>query len=208
MSKPNVFVVDDDVDVRESLCALLGSAGFSVTQFDSASAFLSGYKNEAACCLVTDIRMPGMDGLTLQAELARRDAKLPVIIMTGHGDVPLAVSAMKAGAIDFLEKPFDDKRLISSVQKALEVGERNQVDRVRISAAEESLAALTERERDVLLLLVAGFANKVVAHKLDISPRTVEVHRGHIMDKTKARNLADLVRMSLAAGLKIPDADS
>jgi two-component system, LuxR family, response regulator FixJ len=205
MSKPSVFVVDDDVDVRESLCALLESAGFGVAQFDSANAFLASYKNEAGCCLVTDIRMPGMDGLALQSELARRDAKLPVIIMTGHGDVPLAVRAMKAGAIDFLEKPFDDERLMASVQRALEIGKRNQVDQARVSAAEESLGVLTERERDVLLLLVAGHANKVVAYKLGISPRTVEVHRGHIMDKTKARNLADLVRIVLAARLKIPE---
>jgi two-component system, LuxR family, response regulator FixJ len=205
MTKTNVFVVDDDADVRDSLSALLESAGFVVAQFESANAFLAGYKNESGCCLVTDIRMPGMDGLALQAELVRREAKLPVIIMTGHGDVPLAVRAMKAGAIDFLEKPFDDERLIASVQKALEVGERTEAGQAKISAAEESLRDLTERERDVLLLLVAGHPNKVVAHKLDISPRTVEVHRGHIMDKTKARNLADLVRIALAAGLKLSD---
>lgn len=206
MTKPNIFVVDDDADVRDSLSALLESAGFTVALFDSANAFLAGYKNESGCCLVTDIRMPGMDGLALQAELVRRAARLPVIIMTGHGDVPLAVRAMKAGAIDFLEKPFDDERLISSVRKALEVGTKVDENSAKVSAANESLASLTDRERDVLLLLVAGHANKIVAHKLDISPRTVEVHRGHIMDKTKARNLADLVRIALAAGLKLPDA--
>ncbi|MBY0511463.1 MAG: response regulator [Rhodospirillaceae bacterium] len=205
MAKPNVFIVDDDMDVRDSLSALLESAGFVVTPFESANAFLAGYKNETGCCLVTDIRMPGMDGLALQAELGRREIKLPIIIMTGHGDVPLAVRAMKAGAIDFLEKPFDDQRLIASVQKALEVGEITQADRARAAAAEESLGDLTDRERDVLLLLVAGHSNKVVAHKLNISPRTVEVHRGHIMDKTKARNLAGLVRIALAAGLKFPE---
>jgi two-component system response regulator FixJ len=204
---PNVFVVDDDVDVRQSLCALLESAGFVVTDYASASDFLNAYKNVPGCCLVADIRMPGMDGLTLQEELRAREAPIPVVIMTGHGDVPLAVRAMKAGAIDFLEKPFDDERLLGSVKMALDIGGKTDANHAITSLAMESLASLTDRERDVLLLLVAGHPNKVVAHKLEISPRTVEVHRGRVMEKTKARNLADLVRITLAAGLKLPGGD-
>lgn len=208
MPNTTVFIVDDDADVRDSLCALLDSAGFSVTQFDSASAFLAAYDNQGSCCLVTDIRMPGMDGLALQEELIARGAQIPVVIMTGHADVPLAVRAMKAGAVDFLEKPFDDDRLIACVKKALEISEKERAGHSKAAAAAESLALLTDRERDVLLLLVAGHANKVVAHKLDISPRTVEVHRGRLMEKTKARNLADLVRLALAAGLNPDVADA
>lgn len=207
MCKPCVFIVDDDADVRDSLSALLESAGFSVVLFEAAAGFLSAYKGGSDCCLVTDIRMPGMDGIALQDELASRGVQIPVIVMTGHGDVPLAVRAMKAGAIDFLEKPFDDERLIASVHAALEIGQKQYADGVRAAGAQDSIATLTERERDVFLLLVAGHPNKVVAHKLDISPRTVEVHRGHIMDKTKARNLADLVRIALAAGLSVTESD-
>jgi two-component system response regulator FixJ len=207
MSNARVFVVDDDADVRDSLYALLESAGFAVEPFENAVAFLNSYKNEVDCCLVTDIRMPGMDGLALQEELVARGATMPVIVMTGHGDVPLAVRAMQAGVTDFLEKPFDDERLISSVRKALELGQRQQADATKAAAARDCIAALTDRERDVLTLLVAGHANKVVAHKLNISQRTVEVHRGHIMDKTKARNLADLVRIALTAGLPLADPD-
>ena len=205
MPNAAVYIVDDDADVRDSLCALLDSAGFVVTQFDSADAFLAAYDEQPVCCLVTDIRMPGMDGLALQEKLIERGARIPIIIMTGHADVPLAVRAMKAGAVDFLEKPFNDDRLVACVKKALEISEKERADESKATAAAESLALLTERERDVLLLLVAGHPNKVVAHKLDISPRTVEVHRGRLMEKTKARNLADLVRLALAAGLN-PDA--
>jgi len=201
MSQVDVFIVDDDADVRESLGALLESVGFSVGQFDSARAFLEVFKGQAEACLLTDIRMPGMDGLELQALLVERGMRIPVIVMTGHGDVPLAVKAMKAGAVDFLEKPFDDRTLISSIENALKIAGKVQAEDSKSEAAITALGTLTDRERDVLLLLVAGHANKVVAHKLDISPRTVEVHRARLMEKTKSRNLADLVRMALAAGV-------
>jgi len=201
MSQVDVFIVDDDADVRESLGALLESAGFKVALFDSARAFLEVFKSQTGACLLTDIRMPGMDGLELQANLVERGVRIPVIVMTGHGDVPLAVKAMKAGAVDFLEKPFDDRTLIASIENALKIAGKAHAEHSKSEAALAALRTLTDRERDVLLLLVAGYANKVVAHKLDISPRTVEVHRARLMEKTSSRNLADLVRITLAAGV-------
>lgn len=202
MPNNTVVVVDDDADVRDSLHALLKSAGYKARLFDSAKALLDGFRPEDAGCIIADVRMPDMDGLTLQAELTVRKNHLPVIIITGHGDVPLAVKAMKAGALDFIEKPFDDERLLDSVRRALDRTreERNQAADAQVVA--ERLAALTPREMDVLKLLVAGHPNKVVAHELSISPRTVEVHRGHLMEKMQARSLSDLVRMALSAGIR------
>lgn len=201
MSETTVFVVDDDPDVRDSLAALLSSAGLTPRLFDSATAFLAQYRAGEAGCLVADIRMPDMDGIALQTELANRKAGLPVIIITGHGDVPLAVRAMKAGAMDFIEKPFDDDRLLESIRRGLSraAEERDSAEVSQTISAR--LATLTPRELEVLELLIAGHPNKVVGHRLDISPRTVEVHRGRLMDKMQARNLSDLVRMALAAGI-------
>ncbi len=201
MTDAIVYVVDDDGDVRESVGVLLGSAGFTVEEFTSAKAFLAAYVERPNCCLVSDIRMPEMDGLELQAALAGRKAGIPVIFMTGHGDVPLAVRAMKGGATDFLEKPFDDERLIASVRRALAGSRVGGEVMAGAGEAAARLSLLTGREREVLLLLSSGHANKVVAHKLDISPRTVEVHRANLMRKLEARNLADLVRLAVAAGL-------
>lgn len=203
VSNTRVFVVDDDAVVRDSLRALLESAGYLVSDFGSADAFLSGVAQDAVGCLVTDIRMPGMDGLELQNELIKRQIRLPVIIITGHGDIPLAVIAMKAGALDFIEKPFDDEALLNSVQRGIETAEKAQEHASLVVAAAENLSTLTARERQVLDLLIAGHANKVIAYKLDISPRTVEVHRGRVMEKMGARNLSDLVRTALAAGIDI-----
>jgi two-component system response regulator FixJ len=201
MAETTVFIVDDDADVRDSLAALLVSAGLKPRLFESATAFLAAYRPGEASCLVADIRMPDMDGIALQSELAQRKAGLPVIIITGHGDVPLAVRAMKAGAMDFIEKPFDDERLLDSIHRALNRAAEER-DSAEISQSIGSrIATLTPRELEVLELLVAGHPNKVVGHQLDISPRTVEVHRGRLMDKMQARNLSDLVRMALAAGI-------
>lgn len=196
--KSLIYVVDDDVDVRDSLRILLESAGYGVKDFGAAKEFLA----EGAftgTCLVADIRMPEMDGLELQEELVRRKLSLPVIIITGHGDVPLAVRAMKAGAIDFIEKPFDDENLLSSIRRAIEIGQQVRTREAEAAAAERLLTLLTPRERDVLDQLVIGRSNKVAAYELGISPRTVEIHRAHIMDKMNARSLSDLVRISLAA---------
>jgi two-component system response regulator FixJ len=194
----DVFVVDDDPDVRDSVALLLRVAGFRVDAFESATAFLASDAVHRAGCIVADIRMPDMDGLALQEELARRKLALPIVIMTGHGDVPLAVRAMKAGAIEFLEKPFNERVLIESVRRGLRQAATVAEERQAAHMAAERHATLTEREREVFDLLVVGHPNKVIAHKLDISPRTVEIHRAHVMDKMQARNLAQLIRMSFA----------
>lgn len=196
-----VFVVDDDDAVRESLRALLEAAAFHVDDFGSAAAFLDAYKPPRPGCLVADIRMPDMDGLGLQEELARRHIALPVIVITGHGDVPLAVRAMKAGAVDFIEKPFDENLLLDSVERALESGRRLKSHASFSQMVIDRAGGLTRRERQVLEHLIAGQPNKVIAYELDISPRTVEVHRANLMEKMQARNLSELVRMALEAGV-------
>jgi len=197
-SEALIFVVDDDLGARDSTRTLLESAGFKIEDYRSARAFLSGDFSKGDC-LIADIRMPEMDGLELQKELVRLGSNLPVIIMTGHGDVPLAVRAMKAGALDFIEKPFDDETMIASVRRALEFGQRSRNKAAEAKAAQDLLSLLTPRERNVLERLVAGRSNKVAAYELGISPRTIEIHRARIMDKMRARSLSDLVRVALTA---------
>jgi two-component system response regulator FixJ len=199
----SVFIVDDDAAVRDSIAALLEAEGFAVAPFESAKAFLDGFKPAEPCCVIADIRMPDMDGLELQEEIIRRGWGLPVIIITGHGDVPLAVRAMKAGAVDFIEKPFDDEILRASIERGLEQSRRTRGESAVVQEAETRIAQLTAREREVMEHLVAGRPNKVIAHRMDISPRTVEVHRGRVMEKMQARSLSDLVRMALAAKIEI-----
>jgi len=195
----DVFVVDDDPGVRDSLRVLLEVSGFAVRSFGSANQFLADGDAKHGC-LIVDIRMPDMSGLELQDEIIRRQMELAVIVMTGHGDVPLAVRAIKAGAIDFLEKPFDSEAMLVSVRRALlalsEACSRN----TQTKAAKDLLALLTPRERCVLDKLVNGRSNKATAQKLGISPRTVEVHRAKIMDKMAVSSLSDLVRVVEAAG--------
>ena len=197
MDQP-VYIVDDDVAVRDSLRMLLESAGHEIRSYNSARSFLSDADMEAGC-LVVDIRMPGMSGLELQEELVRRNIMLPVIIITGHGEVPLAVRAMAAGAVDFIEKPFDDQRMLDSVSRALQIGHQKRDRAGAAQAAQALLALLTPRERDVFDHLVEGSPNKIVGHELGISSRTVEIHRAKIMSKLQARNLSDIVRIALAA---------
>jgi len=193
-----IVVVDDDAAVRDSMRALMESAGYAVKDFESAKDFL---KEPVApeSCLITDIRMPEMDGLELQQEITKRGLDLPLVVMTGHGDVPLAVRAMKAGALDFVEKPFDDEIMLASVRRALQIGhhERNRIAETK--AAQDLVAQLTPRERNVLEKLVAGRSNKVAAYELGISPRTIEIHRANIMDKMHARSLSEVVRIAIAA---------
>ena len=205
MPDSTVFIVDDDDALRDSLRALLESAHLRVEDFNSAAKFLNAYAPARGGCLLADVRMPDMDGLALLGEIARRQLSVPVIIMTGHGDIPLAVRAMRAGAVDFIEKPFDDERLLASLRQALEVARQAHGQASASQAAQERVAGLTPRERDVLDLLVAGHPNKVVAFKLDISPRTVEVHRGRLMEKMQAKSLSDLVRTALTAGISQAD---
>jgi len=205
-SDGTVFVVDDDADVRDSVCALLESAGLASEPYDSALAFLKADATTRHGCVIADIRMPDMDGLALQEELTKRGSAMPVIVVTGHADVPLAVRAMKAGAVDFIEKPFDDEVLISSVKRALAQAVSTREHASAAQRAGQLIATLSARERQVLELLVVGRSNKVIAYELDISPRTVEIHRAHVMEKMEARSLSDLVRAALAAGISGPAA--
>jgi two-component system response regulator FixJ len=197
-----VHVIDDDEALRESLIFLLRTAGLEVKSHASATDFLQNLADAGELgCIISDVRMPGMTGLELLRRLHELGIGVPVIVVTGHGDVPLAVDAMKGGAADFLEKPFDDEVLLASVRSALarHAGEaKRQVERADI---ESRLAALSPRERDVLGGLVAGHANKQIAFDLGISPRTVEIYRANLMDKMKAASLSDLVRMALVAGM-------
>ena len=193
-----VHVVDDDEAVLDSLKFLLESAGFAVRTHASASSFLAAAGEQGDGCVVTDVRMPEMDGLELQRRLARVGNPMPVIVMTGHADVPLAVGAMKSGAVDFLEKPFDDEQLLAAVRNALAASERAHQEHEAVAAAEARLATLTPREREVLDQLVMGKANKVIAYDLGASPRTIEVHRARVMEKMGVRSLPELVRMTLA----------
>jgi two-component system response regulator FixJ len=194
-----VHVVDDDGAVRDSLAFLLGSAGLAVRTYASAAAFLDAMPIAGPGCVLTDVRMPDMDGLTLQRRLADLGSALPVIVMTGHGDVPIAVAALKTGAVDFLEKPFDDDRLIVVVREALSASLRAQRAADEIRGIVARMETLTPRERDVLDGLLAGRSNKEIAQELGSSPRTVEVHRARVMDKMGVHSVAELVRMALAA---------
>ena len=199
--KALVHVIDDDDALRDSLCFLLRAARIDVASHASATAFLEAMPGVTLGCVITDVRMPGMSGIDLLRRLKELKVAVPVIIMTGHGDVPLAVEAMKVGAADFLEKPFDDEVLLASVRTALQQrdGEtRRHVERAEIEA---KLAALSNRERDVLGGLVAGRANKQIAFDLGISPRTVEIYRANLMNKMQAGSLSDLVRMALTVGM-------
>jgi len=204
MSERTIFVVEDDVSVRESLRALLESADLKVIDFASAVEFLNSADERRGSCIIADVRMPGMNGLEMQEELVKRGSKLPVIIITGHGDVAMAVQAMKVGAIDFLEKPFDDETLLDCVHRALDVMEKKRDLMKEAEDASQQISRLTRRELEVLEQLVAGRSNKLVARELSISPRTVEIHRARIMDKLKARGLSDLVRTAIAASIRMP----
>ncbi|MEO8307357.1 MAG: response regulator transcription factor [Pseudomonadota bacterium] len=192
-----VFVVDDDSGVRSSIRVLLKSVGITATPYASAKEFLAAYDAAQPGCLILDIRMPGMSGLELQQELNRRGAVIPVVFVTGHGDIPMAVEAMQLGAFDFLQKPFRDQDLIDRVQRALERDAEHRRSLQETDAIQERLGSLTPREREVLGLLTQGKQNKVMAGDLGLSQRTVEIHRAHVMEKMGARSVAQLVRMAL-----------
>lgn len=199
MPPETVHVIDDDQAMRDSLSFLLDIQGFRALTYESADAFLDTLTDLAGGCILTDIRMPGMTGLELIRRLRADGIACPVVVMTGHGDVALAVEAMKAGAADFIEKPFSDDALLQALRTAL--AQRSQATDQARREAEQRLAQLSPRERDVLMGVVAGKANKVIAYELDISPRTVEVYRANLMSKTAARNISELMRIALAAGL-------
>jgi two-component system, LuxR family, response regulator FixJ len=198
--KELVHIIDDDDALRDSLSFLLSTAGIATIVHDSAAAYLSDTRRNASGCIVTDVRMPGISGIDLLRKLKADGSSVPVIVMTGHGDVPLAVEAMKLGAFDFLEKPFDDDALLASVRSALGHREKHAMQETERKHIEERLAQLSARERQVLDGLVAGHANKVIAYELGISPRTVEIYRANVMTKMQAASLSDLVRMALISG--------
>jgi len=201
--QPNslVHVIDDDEAVRESLEFLLSTARLQVRTYDSATAFLSSLPNAQSGCIVTDVRMPEISGVDLLRRLKDLKIVMPVIVITGHGDVQLAVEAMKIGAADFIEKPFDDERLLAAVRSALGRLDKNSQQESERASLLGRLATLSSREREVLEGLVAGKPNKIIAFDLGISPRTVEIYRANVMTKMNAGSLSDLVRMALLAGL-------
>ena len=198
-----VFVVDDDLSARDSLCWLLNTEGIATEAFESAEACLDHWSPDWAGCITIDIRMPGKNGLQLQEELNARHNLLPVIVLTGHADVPVAIRAMKLGAYDFLEKPYSDRELLECVKSALALGRKIDHAELEKSHAAAAIDNLTEREREVMHLVVEGNTNKTVAARLGISEKTVEVHRARVMEKTSARSLSELVRICLLLKEKI-----
>jgi FixJ family two-component response regulator len=204
-SEPLVFVIDDDELVRDSLGSLIRSLKLKVELFASATDFLARPLPNVASCLVVDVRLPGLSGLEFQAELARRQNKTPIIFMTGHGDIPMSVRAMKAGAVEFLTKPFRDQDLIDAVQVALDRDRSRRQAEGTISNLRAKFEKLTPREQDVMALVVTGLMNKQVAAKIGISEITVKAHRANVTRKMGARSLAELVRMADLLGIRAPD---
>ncbi len=203
MIDATVFVVDDDQAMRTSLQWLIESTGMQVQTYASADAFLAAHYPGRAGCLLLDVRMPGMSGLELQAYLTREGYRLPVILITGHGDVAMAVKAMKAGAMDFIEKPFHDEDLLRSIRNALEFDQKHRASRAARAEIVMRLAELTPREHEVMAMVTDGKSNKEIAASLNVSAKTVEAHRARVMEKMRAESLAELVRMALLAA---PDA--
>jgi two-component system response regulator FixJ len=193
-----IALIEDDAAILRSLSMLLESRGVAVRAYASAESFLADAEAGPPQCVVTDMRMPGMSGLELQRELKARDAAVPVILITGHGDIAMAVQAIKQGAFDFIEKPFDDERLVASITQAVESGERARVEQGERAELEARVADLSPRQVEVMHLVAEGFSNKEIAHRLNISPRTVENYRAWVMEKMGAVNLADLVRKVIA----------
>ncbi len=196
-----VFVVDDDASMRKAVARLIASVDLEVETFATAAAFLSHRLPDGPACVVLDIRMPGASGLSLQEELARSSADLPIVFLTGHADVPTSVQAMKAGAIDLVEKPFRAQQLLDAIERALRRARELQVARTEREAIERLVGTLTPREREVLVLVVGGLPNKLIADRLGASEKTVKVHRARVMQKMRAASLADLVRLAQVVGI-------
>jgi two-component system response regulator FixJ len=193
-----VYIVDDDQAIRRAMDFLMRSVGLNYEIFHSADDFLAKYTNEFAGCLVLDIRMPGLGGLELQQKLLEMDSSLPIIFITGHGDVPMAVEAMQKGALDFIQKPFRDQELLDRVSEAMKTDREIRSAREEKAGVAQRIEKLTKREREVLDLVVTGKPNKIIAYELGVSQRTVEIHRARVMEKMEAKSLAGLVRMHLA----------
>ena len=198
-SSPTVFIVDDDAAIRFAMQALMDSVNLNHEIFASADEFLEKISGQRPGCLVLDIRMPGLGGLELQEELIKRGDTLPIIFITGHGDVPMAVEAMQKGAVDFIQKPFRDQELLDRIREALATDEERREAQQHHAEVAHRLERLTNREREVFDLVVTGKPNKVIAYELGVSQRTVEIHRARVMEKMQARSLADLVKMHMSA---------
>ena len=201
MTKGHVYVIDDDAAMRDSLNFLLDSSGFGVTLFNDAQSFLDALPGLAFGCIVSDVRMPGLDGIELLKRMKAQQSPFPILIMTGHGDVPLAVEAMKLGAVDFLEKPFEDDRLMAMVDVAIRQAEPAAKNGAIAQDIAARVASLSPRERQVMEGLIAGLSNKLIAREYDISPRTIEVYRANVMTKMQANSLSELVRLAMRAGM-------
>jgi two-component system response regulator FixJ len=201
MNSRTVFLVDDDEAIRHSASFMLRHAGYAVKTYPDGISFLEQVSEENTGCILLDVRMPGMDGLAVQSALNQRGINMPVIILTGHGDVPVAVEAMKGGAVEFLEKPYEKKALVSAIESAFVLLENQSADDKRSVEAKAKLTNLTPREMEVLESLVAGLTNKGVAQALSISPRTVEIHRAHMMEKLQAESLSSALRIAFLAGI-------
>lgn len=199
-TEPTVFIVDDDQEVREALGLLMQSVGLNAVSFSSPQAYLDQLDCGRPGCLILDVRLKGMSGLDLQQRLTQEPIHPPIIIITGHGDVPMAVRAVKAGAVDFIEKPFNDQTLLDAVHRAFDLDARNRGQALRLADIQERLARLTPREREILNQVIAGKRNKVIAIELGISQSTVEAHRAKVMEKMEAGSLSDLMRMMIAIG--------
>ena len=199
-SAPLIYVVDDDDAFRDSLRWLLESSGYRVATYPSAATFLENYRLESGACVVLDVRMPGTSGLELQQEISRRGRSIPVIFVTGHGDVPMAVQAIKHGAFDFIEKPFKDEVLLALIEKATKSDAALRVEDAQRQSAAARLASLTQREREIMERVVAGKRNKAIAEELGISVKTVEIHRSRVMEKMGAESLAALIQMVMPQG--------
>jgi FixJ family two-component response regulator len=195
-----VFVVDDDTSVRTALKRLIQSVGFQVETFDSAQAFLEHGSHDGPACLILDVRMPEMSGIELQQQLTRVGLGMPIVFITGHGNIPMSVKAMKAGALDFIEKPFEDQKLIDAINLAIKKNKKFRTEQAEINDLQRRVDSLTPREHEVFILVVSGMLNKQIAFDLGMSEKTVKVHRARVMDKMKAKSLADLVRMAEKAG--------
>jgi FixJ family two-component response regulator len=203
--KPTVFVIDDDASVRKGLSRLLRSLGFDVEVFPSAEEFLEREHYEGVGCIVLDVRMPGLSGMDLQDELNKAECSMPIIFITGHGDIPMSVQAMKRGAADFLSKPFDDDELLRAVNEAVATARSAEAERADTGDALRRIERLTPREHEILRYVISGMLNKQIAFRLDIAEKTVKVHRGHIMVNLGVNSVAELVRLAEKAGIEPPD---
>jgi FixJ family two-component response regulator len=197
-----VFVIDDDASMRDAISRLLNAVGLTVQTFASAREFLAGRLPDVPGCAVLDVRLPGLSGLDLQREMVERGIHIPVIFITGHGDIPMSVQAMKAGAVEFLTKPFRDQDLLDAVRSGIQLDRQGRKERAELAELRDGLRQLTPREREVMSLVVAGLLNKQIALRLGTSEKTIKIHRSHVMQKMRADSLADLVRMSQKLGIE------